>query len=305
MATGALKWSLSGVERTKQGILRIRPGGPTWPEQLVEIDAAPEVLWLRGDERLLLQPRLIAIVGTRSPTPYGLDQARLFATTFAAAGVVVVSGMARGIDAAAHMGALDAGGDTIAVLGCGVDRPWPKGATTDRILAEGLLMSEHAPGSDPRPHHFPLRNRLISGLSDGVVVIEAAARSGSLITAHWAADQGRDVFALPGRVDQAMSRGAHKLLREGAYLVEDPGEVLAELYGSAAPQSDSVSKDGSEFQGDRLLEVLALEDCTVDELVAATGLEARTILARLVEGELAGVIARAPGGIYRLVRRRP
>ena len=287
------------MERSEHEILRIEPGGPSWPPRLMEIDGVPEFLWLRGDERALSKARLVAIVGSRSPTPYGLDQARLFAMTLAAAGVVVVSGLARGIDAAAHVGALDAGGETIAVLGCGVDRPWPKGTVTERVLAEGLLMSEHPPGTDPRPHHFPLRNRLISGLSDGVVIIEAAARSGSLITARWAADQGREVFALPGRVDQAMSRGAHRLLREGASLVEDPGEVLAELYGSSNPTSETVL-----INGDKVLEELARADLTIDELSAATGLEVRTLLARLVEEELSGLVTRAPGGIYRLVKRR-
>jgi len=286
------------VKQSRREILRIEQGGPTWPKQLDEIDAAPETLWLRGEERVLSRPRFVAIVGSRSPTPYGLDQARLFATTLAAAGVVVVSGLARGIDAAAHTGALDAGGETIAVLGSGVDRPWPKGPVTERVLAEGLLLSEHTPGADPRPHHFPLRNRLISGLSDGVVVVEAAARSGSLITARWAADQGRDVFALPGRVDHAMSRGAHRLLREGASLVEDPAEVLAELYGATAPALETV-----QIEGDKVLEELARADCTVDELSAATGLEARVLLVRLVEEELAGLVTRAPGGIYRLVTR--
>ena len=287
------------MEKSERGILRIEHGGPTWPNRLEEIDGAPEALWLRGDRRLLSKARFVAIVGSRSPTPYGLDQARLFASTFAAVGVVVVSGMARGIDAAAHMGALDAGGDTIAVLGSGVDRPWPRGEIAERLLGEGLILSEHPLGCDPRPHHFPLRNRLISGLSDGVVVIEAAARSGSLITAHWAADQGRDVFALPGRVDQPMSRGAHKLLREGAFLAESAGEVLAELYGGA-PEHEA---EGEEETEDPILMKLAREDMTIDELTAATGLEVRALLARLLEGELAGLIARAPGGLYRRVKR--
>lgn len=287
------------MEKRAHEILKVEPGGPTWPSRLDEIEAPPESLWLRGDEGALSSSRCVAIVGSRSPTPYGLEQARLFAMSFAAAGVVVVSGLARGIDAAAHAGALDAGGETIAVLGCGVDRPWPKGEVTRRVLEEGLLLSEHSPGTDPRPHHFPLRNRLISGMSAGVVVVEAAARSGSLITARWAADQGRDVFALPGRVDQPMSRGAHKLLREGASLVEAPGEVLAELFGSTPEHEED-----SPIQGDVVLEELARADRTVDELSAATGIEARALLARLVLEELSGLVTRAPGGIYRLVRKR-
>ena len=289
------------MERSEGEILNIEVGGPSWPERLTNIDCAPEELWLRGNKSLLSKIRVIAIVGSRSPTPYGLEQARLFAGTFAAAGVVVISGLARGIDAAAHIAALDAGGETIAVLGSSVDKPWPAGEVAARVLKEGLLLSEHPLGTDPRPHHFPLRNRLISGLSDAVVVIEAAARSGSLITAHWAADQGRDVFALPGRVDQPMSRGTHKLIREGASLVEDPRELLVELYGASdvARRSEEPPEDE-----DIIMARLSEEDLTVDELVAATGIEVRALLNRLVEGELSGLIARAPGGLYRRVRRR-
>ena len=285
------------VER-EQEILKIESGGPTWPQALETIDAPPEALWLRGDEGAISRLRFVAIVGSRSPTPYGLEQARRFAMNFAANGVVVVSGLARGIDAAAHAGALDAGGETIAVLGCGVDRPWPKGEITRRVLEQGLLMSEYAPGTDPRPHHFPLRNRLISGLSSGVLVIEAAARSGSLITARWAADQGREVFAVPGRVDHPMSRGAHKLLREGAALVEEPGEVLSELFeGRYTHDEEPLTR------GDDVLTELTRGERTADELSAATGIEVRALLARLVEGELAGLVARGPGGLYRLTRR--
>ena len=282
----------------EQEILKIESGGPTWPQALETIDAPPEALWLRGDEGAISRLRFVAIVGSRSPTPYGLEQARRFAMSFAANGVVVVSGLARGIDAAAHTGALDAGGETIAVLGCGVDRPWPKGEITRRVLEQGLLMSEYAPGTDPRPHHFPLRNRLISGLSSGVLVIEAAARSGSLITARWAADQGREVFAVPGRVDHPMSRGAHKLLREGAALVEEPGEVLSELFGGRYTHDEEPL-----IRGDDVLTELARGERTADELSAATGIEVRALLARLVEGELAGLVARGPGGLYRLTRR--
>ena len=279
----------------EQEILKIESGGPTWPQALETIDAPPEALWLRGDEGAISRLRFVAIVGSRSPTPYGLEQARRFAMNFAANGVVVVSGLARGIDAAAHAGALDAGGETIAVLGCGVDRPWPKGEITRRVLEQGLLMSEYAPGTDPRPHHFPLRNRLISGLSSGVLVIEAAARSGSLITARWAADQGREVFAVPGRVDHPMSRGAHKLLREGAALVEEPGEVLSELFeGRYTHDEEPLTR------GDDVLTELTRGERTADELSAATGIEVRALLARLVEGELAGLVARGPGGLYRL-----
>ncbi len=208
---------------------RITPGSKDWPPEFEPIDSPPERLWLRGRVELLGRRPRVAIVGSRAPTPYGEGQALRFARAFASAGAVVVSGMARGIDAAAHTGALDVGGATLAVLGSGLDRPWPAGALADRLVDEGLLLSEFHPGQGPRKFHFPLRNRLISALAEAVVVIEAAYVSGSLITAHWAADQGKRVYALPGRVDHPMARGCHRLIREGAELVESPAEVLREL----------------------------------------------------------------------------
>jgi len=252
---------------------------------------------------LSTQPR-IAIVGTRAPSPYGDAQARRFALAFAERGVCIVSGLARGIDQAAHRAALDAGGATIAVLGSGVDRPWPTGALTDEIAARGLLVSEFQPGEGPRPHHFPLRNRVISGLCTGVLVIEAAHASGSLITAHWAADQGRSVWALPGRVDQPMARGTHRLIREGAQLVESPDEILAEILpGSpslrpdgtpAAPRTTALSPAAA-----RILESLRGETFSADEIATRLELDAREVLVALVELEIGDSIVRAPGGLYR------
>ena len=160
------------------------PDSLSWPAALEQAAPAPSELWTRGRHELLGRVPSIAVVGSRAATPYGLDQARRFGRELARVGVCVVSGLARGVDQAAHEGALEAGGDTVAVLGCGVDRPWPDGPTTDRIGREGLLVSEFPPGTGPRRHHFPLRNRLISCLSQAVLVIEAAARSGSLITAR-------------------------------------------------------------------------------------------------------------------------
>ena len=207
----------------------LEAGSPSWPERLSAIEAPPERLWVRGRPELLRSPSLVAIVGTRAPTPYGAAQAARFARALAAAGVGVVSGLARGIDQAAHTAALEVGGATIAVLGSGVDRPWPSGELAERVAQEGALVSELEPGTPARRHHFPRRNRLISGLSDAVLVVEAAFASGSLITARWAADQGRTVLAVPGRVDHPMARGCHRLLREGALLAEDPEDVLREL----------------------------------------------------------------------------
>lgn len=277
-------------------LLRITPSSPRWPPELATIDAPPEALWLRGtDEQLARTPR-VAIVGSRSPTPYGEAQAGRFARALATRGVVVVSGLARGIDACAHRAALEVGGATVAVLGSGVDCPWPAGETADRVLAGGLLLSEFEPGRSPRRHHFPQRNRLISGLAAAVIVIEAAHASGSLITARWAADQGRTVFALPGRVDQPLSRGCHRLLREGASLLESPEEVFEEL-GLDVPSANEETTPDSD-----LLRTLVGETLTVDELCTRLQRSPGPLLAELIEEELAGRVVRAPGGLYRLAR---
>ena len=237
---------------------------------------------------------MIGIVGTRSPTPYGVAQAERFGAAFAEAGIVVVSGLARGIDSVAHAAALDAGGGTIAVLGSGVERPWPRERLTRRIRTEGLLVSEFPPQMGPRRHHFPLRNRLISGMSTAVVVIEAAWASGSLITARWAADQSRDVFALPGRVDHPMSRGSHRLIREGALLVESPNDVLVDL-GWADPQSSPKSQP----KNSPVFEALLGETLTADELAQRAELQIGEVLVELARLELGGAVVRAPGGLYR------
>ncbi len=215
--------------------LRITPRSRAWPASLREIEAPPDELWLRGRVDLLARSPALAIVGSRSPTAYGEAQALRFARAFADAGATVVSGLARGVDQAAHAATLEVGGATLAVLGSGVDCPWPAGPLADDLARRGLLLSEFPPGLGPRRHHFPLRNRILAGLCVAVVVIEAGARSGSLITARWAVDQGRELFALPGRVDHPMARGCHRLLREGAHLAESPEEVLDHL--GLAPRS--------------------------------------------------------------------
>ncbi len=278
--------------------LLIERGGPSWPACLENIDGTPGELWLRGRAELLTRERRIAVVGTRSPTPYGEAQALRFGAALAEAGVLVVSGMARGVDQAAHRGALRVKGDTLAVLGSGIDRPWPTGPLVDELAERGLLVSEFPPGQTPRPHHFPLRNRIISGLADAVVVIEAAAASGSLITAQWALDQGRGVLALPGRVDHPMSRGTHRLLREGALLVESPEELLAEVYGGPRPPSRAPRATEAPC-------VVALrgETLTADELAAQLGREVKEVLVDLVKLELAGELVRCPGGLWRRTER--
>ena len=213
----------------------LREGAALWPERMQAVAAPPEALWLRGRKSLISCAPRIAIVGSRAPTPYGLAQATRFGRELARAGVCVVSGLARGVDEAAHLAALESGGATLAVLGCGVDRPWPAGPTAERVARDGLLVSEHPPGTPPRRHHFPLRNRILAALADAVLVVEAAHRSGSLITARWAADQGQHVLAIPGRVDHPMSRGITRLIREGATPVDSPGMLLEDVYGDLDP----------------------------------------------------------------------
>lgn len=274
-----------------------------WPAELEQIDVPPEVLWVRGRTELLSHTPRIAIVGTRAPTPYGEAQAARFASGLAEAGCSIVSGMARGIDQAAHRAALHVGGATIAVLGSGVDCPWPPGALCDAISEQGLLVSEFQPGEPPRPHHFPLRNRLISGLCCGVVVIEAAHASGSLITARWAADQGRSVYALPGRVDHPMARGTHGLIREGATLVESPEQVLEDLGlcatdGSANRHASNERVRSPDAQ--RLMDALRGETLGADEIAARTGRALTSVLVELVALEMGGDVVRGPGGLYRL-----
>jgi len=286
--------------------LHLSRGARDWPAELDRVECPPEELWLRGRRELLAEPRRVAVVGTRAPSPYGEAQALRFAGGLARAGVVVVSGLARGIDQAAHRAALESAGATIAVLGSGVDRPWPRGELTERIAREGLLLSEYPPGMDPRRHHFPLRNRILAGLARAVLVVEAAWASGSLITARWAVAQGKTVYAVPGRVDHPMSRGAHRLLREGATLVEAPEELLAELFGlePAAEPGGAWRPAPSSPLAARILTGLQGETLTADELAELVGSRVDGVLAALVDLELDGWIVRTPGGLYRLAVRR-
>lgn len=289
---------------TQRVPLCIEAASRSFPEELRAIEGGPERIWLAGRVELLEKKPRVAVVGSRSPSPYGEAQARRFALALAESGICVVSGLARGVDHAAHQAALDANGATIAVLGSGVDTPWPTGALTDSMGKRGLLLSEFHPGQAPRPHHFPLRNRLISGLCVGVVVIEAAHASGSLITARWAADQGRSVWALPGRVDHPMSRGSHRLIREGAALVESPDEIVRELLGDAGEieSARAALPPNASTEAQRVVALLTGETLTTDEICARSGLALQPVLAALVELEVADCVLRAPGGLYRLAR---
>ena len=272
-------------------------GDPLYPSCLETIEASPPVLYAQGDLRPLGEAiRRLTLVGTRTPTPYGKAQAERFAAAFAAAGAAVVSGLARGIDRTAHRAALESGGRTIAVLGSGLSRIYPDD-DPDFLAAMkkgGLLVSEFPLETEPRRGNFPRRNRILAGLSEGVFVAEAAAESGSLITAQWAIDQGKEVFALPGRVDSPMSRGCHALLKVGCYLVEDPEEVLATMgWIPAGPPPPEAGRPGG------LLGSLNGEMKTVDQLSEETGRAPEEILEELLRLEVSGLVVRGPGGLYR------
>ncbi|MEZ5974420.1 MAG: DNA-processing protein DprA [Planctomycetota bacterium] len=287
-------------------ILHLTPGGPRWPDRFACLAMPPADLWVRGQVECLAPRRSIAIVGSRAPSAYGLDQARRFAGHLAARGITVVSGMARGIDQAAHSGALACGGPTIAVLGSAVDRPWPGYDRLPELLEHGLIVSEFAPGQGPRRHHFPLRNRLIAALADAVLVIEAAHASGSLISAHWAVELGREVFALPGRVDHPMAQGTLRLLREGARAVGSAAQILTDL-GWAGPVLPTDENEALPTEPDAAAIVRALTGETLDiqELSRRLDRSVPELLGQLCHLQLGGWIARGPGGLYRRLEQGP
>lgn len=282
---------------------------PSYPPRLREIAAAPPALFYRGDPELLGLPQ-IAIVGSRNATPQGLEIAEGFAAELARRGLAITSGLALGIDAAAHRGALSAQGMTLAVCGTGLDRVYP---ARNKALAEdiercGLLLTEFVPGTPPRAENFPRRNRLIAGLSLGVLVVEAARESGSLITARLAAEQGREVFAIPGSIHNVMARGCHQLIRNGAKLVENAADILEELgpqvgawlRGQRSIESPRTPTDPSRHQA--LLDALGDSPQSVDGLVEKTGLTVDVLSTGLIELELEGRIATVAGG--RVMRLR-
>jgi DNA processing protein len=289
------------IERGHGNGLRAVPWfDPRYPERLRAIADPPAVIWVRGRVRALADPA-VAIVGARAASPGARHVAADLGGDLAAAGLVVVSGMARGVDGAAHLGAL-ATGRTVAVLGCGADVVYPGEHATlaTRIVERGAIVSEFPPGTSPQPHHFPLRNRLISGLSLGVVVVEASEDSGSLITARCALDQGRDVMAVPGPVTGGRNRGAHALLRDGARLVESAADVLDEL-GLGPAAASRVRPAGP---GDAVLAALQPgEPVDLDEVASRTGLPAARVLSRLARLEVDGHVARVPGGLFVRDRR--
>ena len=250
----------------------------------------------------------MAIVGSRAASPYAVAVAERLASELSGCGIVVVSGCARGVDAAAHRGALGGEGATIAVLGAGVDVVYPAehGELAQSIARAGALMSEFPPGAPPLRHHFPQRNRLISGLSRGVVVVEAGARSGSLITARYAAEQGREVMAVPGNVLSGRSAGGHALIRDGAAIVETAGDILEEIgFGALGGTPDPVAgveRTAREAEDPLLRHMDPGEICAVDDLIERSGLGSATVLLRLTDLEIAGRVTCAGPG--RFVRSR-
>src|SRR5688572_7324674 len=286
----------------KAGIHVLPWSDPAFPSLLAAISDCPPVLWYYGDLTSLQAPT-IAIVGSRAATSVAVDTAARLAADLTARGVTVVSGLARGVDSAAHRGALT-NGRTIAVLGSGVDYIYPPEhkPLAAQIAEAGLVLSEYPPGTAPLPHHFPLRNRLISGLSLATVVIEASEKSGSLITAGCALEQGREVMAVPGNVLSGRNRGGHALLKDGAKIVETADDIVEGLgWDPAAERSNKseASRSATAGSADPVLRAMtADEPYDLDMLASRSGLDARRLLPRLIELELAGLVRRHGGGRF-------
>lgn len=291
-------------------------GSPDYPALLAGLPDAPAALLVRGDPGVLGLPQL-AIVGSRNPTGAGQDNARQFAGHLARSGLAITSGLAVGIDTAAHRGALDAGGRTIAVCGTGLDIDYPRAnaGLSAEIASSGALISEFPLGTPATRSNFPRRNRIISGLSLGTLVVEAAVRSGSLITARLAAEQGREVFAIPGSIHNPLARGSHRLIREGAKLVETADDIFVELRPLAGVLGEYVRAEAETAEStavlspaldkgyEILLDALGFEPASVDVLIARTGLAADEVASMLLILELEARIDACPGGLY--VRRVP
>ena len=305
----AVRRDRDALDRIGVGIVPI--GTDRYPARLAAIASPPPVLYCRGNPEVLGHPQL-AIVGARAATRGGRERARAFARVLAECGLAITSGLARGIDAAAHRGALDAGAPSVAVLATGPDRIYPRSNAdlADELLEAGAVITERAPGTPPLPENFPRRNRLISGLCLGVLVVEASLRSGSLITARLAAEEGREVFAVPGSVDSALSRGCHALIRDGAKLVEAVADVIEEfahlggLQGPPAPSGSAAGDGSADADGclggpaRRVLEAVGHDPVTLDRLVELTGLTPDRLSSILLPLELDGRLDALPGSRY-------
>ncbi len=293
---------------------------PDYPPQLKSTAGAPVALFVVGDPAALWLPQL-AVVGSRQPTRGGLSNARAFTQALAREGLAITSGLAMGIDGAAHEAALEAGARTVAVAATGLDQVYPARhrELARRIAGAGALVSEFPPGTPPKQYHFPRRNRIISGLSLGVLVVEAGINSGSLITARLAVEQGRDVFAIPGSIHNPLARGCHRLIKQGAKLVEDVEDLVSEIaprarelarelqadlalpatpIGAAVEADAADPNSGLDDDYQRMLQAIGYDPVTVDQLVETTGLTADAVSSMLLILELSGLIEAGPGGAY-------
>ncbi|WP_047236187.1 DNA-processing protein DprA [Chromobacterium subtsugae] len=275
---------------------------PDYPPQLAEAASPPPLLFARGRRELLARP-MLAVVGSRAATAQGKRNAEDFAAGLAAHGYTIVSGLASGIDAAAHQGALAHPASTIAVVGTGIDRVYPAGnrALAHRIAAEGLLLSEFPLGMGPLPGHFPRRNRIIAGLARGCLVVEAGTASGSLISARLAMESNRDVMAIPGSIHNPQARGCHQLIKDGARLVESVDDVLDEVGRLSARQVEQAAPDGGKAAP--LLDAMGWEPALAENLADALGLTAGEVYAMLLELELDGQVASLAGGRFQRLAR--
>lgn len=270
-----------------------------YPESLRHIHAPPALLYVRGKVSFQEEKR-IAIVGSRKCTPYGRKIVQEISRYLAQQGVTVVSGMALGIDTLAHWSCLKAGGSTTAVLGCGLDVPYPREnqGLAKEISEKGMLISEFPPGTSPLPRNFPMRNRIISGLSLGVVVVEAAEKSGALITADCALEQGREVFAVPGNIDSPYSRGCNRLIKEGAVMLESPVDILQEFGYDVVYESAPQGIPHLTLQEKKLWNLITSQPIHVDSLKAQSGLSSREVNAHLTNFELKGIVKQLPGKYF-------
>lgn len=296
-------WLNAGDASTPRHVITL--GDPHYPNALLETADPPLLLYAQGDIDLLDRfTTTLAMVGSRNPTPQGLDTARLFAEQVSRAGLIVVSGLALGIDAAAHEGALSGAASgqaaTIAVVGTGLDRVYPSRhlKLAHRIASQGLMLSEFPLGTAPLPPNFPQRNRIIAGLARATLVVEAALPSGSLITAKQAMEAGRDVLAIPGSIHSPLSRGCHMLIKQGAKLVDSAHDVLEEFGQSAASKIAPATGGTSETREHPLLDALGYDPVSLDALSARTGMSAADLSGALLELELDGQVSRLPGQLF-------
>ncbi|MBC8519722.1 MAG: DNA-protecting protein DprA [Gammaproteobacteria bacterium] len=281
-------------------------GSEDYPQLLMEISDPPSLLFVRGNPDALLLPQL-AVVGSRNPDVVGKEIARDFARKLARAGLTITSGMALGIDAEAHRGALD-GGKTVAVTGTGLDRVYParNRDLAHEIVQQGAIVSEFAIGTEPRPENFPRRNRIISGLSIGTLVVQAARKSGSLITARMSMEQGREVFAIPGSIHNPLARGSHLLIRQGAKLVETTEDIIEELGGMLnllreqlvehSSSEGGSTREESDPEVEQVLNAISYETVLVDQVVEFCGLTTEVVSSIIMRLEIKGEVATAPGG---------